>query len=76
MPNRRIKKKHSPVQSVTVTATISLGNYDSIKLSVTAEGCNFPAAMKCLVDQARSIGQKHPATADMVDAYIHRVFGE
>jgi len=76
MPNRRIKKKQSPVQSVTMTATISLGNYDSIKLSATADGNNFPAARQCLIEQAGTIGRTHAPTGDLVDAYIRRVFGE
>ena len=76
MPNRRIRKKQAKIQSVTMTATISLGNYDSIKLSATAEGCNFAALRQCLVEQAGTIGRTHAPTGDLVDAYIRRVFGE
>jgi len=72
----RIKKKTGKVQSVTMTATISLGNYDSIKLSATADGNNFPAARQCLIEQAGTIGRTHAPTGDLVDAYIRRVFGE
>jgi len=71
----RIKKKTGKVQSVTMAATISLGNYDSIKLSATTEGCDFTPARQCLIDEMKTLGRQSPATADLVDAYCRRVFG-
>ena len=61
------------IQTVTLTATINVANYESLRIEVCADTAEEARAQ--LVEIAKTCGTTD-ATGDLIERYIRRVFGE
>ena len=66
------------VKSITVGATVNLGNYENLKVEISAEvlaGDNISTVYAALSDALLRFGEGDPQTRQVVESYCRRVLG-